>query len=133
MESIAPIDFLDQFGIDDVPVVIFPYLPLLIILTIKTPAGNGAVFTYRTSAGLTIKTNTVSIGIMRNEIRSAELPADDTLLHILPGQREREFAAYRPADWQFALAIHVGFVFESVLVVFRVLVQKPDAAFNELL
>lgn len=81
-----------------IPVIIIPYLPLFIVLAIKTPARNGAVFTHSTPVCLPVKMNAVSVATVRNEIRSAEFPSDDTLLNILPGQRERKFAADRPAD-----------------------------------
>ncbi len=69
--------------------------------------------------------NAVPIGIMGSNVQATEFPPDDTLLHILLGQREREFTEYGFSDWQFILSVYIGFVFESVFVKFMILVHEP--------
>ena len=99
----------------------------------KTPAGHGSVFSHCTLIGLSVQMHTIAVFTVGNKIRSSKFPANDSFLHILFGQGEGEFAADGFTNLQSAKAINIGFMFERIFVVFRVLIHEPNAAFGEFL
>jgi hypothetical protein len=70
---------------------------------------------------------------MCDQIWSAELPSDNPFIDILPGKGKGEFAAYRFADVQFALAVNMSLIFKGIFIIFGVLVHQPNSAFCEFL
>ena len=82
-------------------------MPFFIILAGKSPARHRVVLTHCVVVCLSVQMNAIAVSIVRDEIRSSELPADDTLFHILFRKGKRKFAAYSLVCMQPALAVHM--------------------------
>jgi hypothetical protein len=59
--------------------------------------------------------NAITIGIVDDQIRPFEFPADNPLFNILSGKSKRDFVAYGLTGVQAAVAIHLISIGQSYL------------------
>jgi hypothetical protein len=129
---IAFTDLRTKFWIQEHLLKILPYRPLFVLPATEPAAGDRTVVVSSAAVGLPGQMSAITISIMSYQVGSAELPANDPLLHILPRKREGDLAADCLAYTQMCKAVDLSMVSEGVFVLLWFLVEKPYPAFFKL-
>ncbi|MBV9301614.1 MAG: hypothetical protein JOY62_01215 [Acidobacteriaceae bacterium] len=105
----------------------------LVVPAIITTAWHGTVLAHRAPARTPFEVRAIPIFVVSNEIWASELPFNDSLVDVLPGQREAESATASLTELDPILAVDLCFVLERVFILLGVLHHYAEALLFELI
>src|SRR5262249_54846026 len=102
-----------------------------VVAAVVGPTGDRPVLVDRAAAAPALEVAAVAVRPAADQIRMGQVPPDDTLLEVLPGEGEAQPTAGRLAEVDAVLTVDPHAVLESVLVDLRLLQHYAHAVVFE--